>query len=132
MIESLIIMYAPVIVATITTIAALIQSARRIKRINIKDDLKPVSKEVLKLTNEVKDSNKRFEYTKELCNEVLDDNAVTRKEMGILVTDLRREMNAQNEMMIELIKKNVEWEAKARTARKQLNEVQNERKNEEI
>lgn len=124
--EALVILYAPIVFTYLLQIIGFIQAAMRLKKMNVKEDVtaivKPLKATIADLSMKLESSLKQSEEAKAMNNIIVNENISLKRDYAALSTSINEKIDAQNKLLNDLVKKNVEWEAKARIADKKLKE----------
>lgn len=125
-IETLVMIYAPVVFVYLMQIIGFIQNAIRLKKMNVKGDvaevIKPLDKRIKILIDQIEQILIEAEDLKHTNKVLMDENMNLKREYKKLSASINKRIEEQNEILNSLVKKNVEWEAKARIAEKKLKE----------
>lgn len=124
--EALVMLYAPIIFTYVLQIIGFIQAAMRLKKMNVKEDVtsivKPLKTTIADLSTKLESSLKQSEEAKAMNNIIVNENISLKRDYAALSASIDEKIDAQNKLLNDLVKKNVEWEAKARIADKKLKE----------
>lgn len=125
-VEALVILYGPIIFTYLLQIIGFIQAAMRLKKMNVKEDVtaivKPLKTTIADLSTKLEFSLKQSEEAKAMNNIIVSENISLKRDYEALSASINEKIDAQNKLLNDLVKKNVEWEAKARIADKKLKE----------
>lgn len=134
-VEALVILYAPIVITYAMQIIGFIQSARKLKKLNVKEDvtniIKPLKSEINSLNMKLLEAHTHTRELEVILNTTIQDNVDLKRNYEALTNSIDNRLIEQNELLNNLVKKNVEWEAKARVEMKK-NEVQYECNNPEV
>lgn len=125
-VEALVVLYAPIVFTYLLQIIGFIQAAMRLKKMNVKEDvtsiIKPLKITIADLSTKLESSLKQSEEAKAMNNIIVNENISLKRDYAALSASIDEKIDAQNKLLNDLVKKNVEWEAKARIADKKLKE----------
>ena len=125
-VEVLVVLYAPIIFTYLLQIIGFIQAAMRLKKMNVKEDVtaivKPLKTTIADLSTKLESALKQSEEAKAMNNVIVNENISLKRDYAALSASIDEKIDAQNKLLNDLVKKNVEWEAKARIADKKLKE----------
>ena len=125
-VEVLVILYAPILFTYLLQIIGFIQAAMRLKKMDVKGDvtsiIKPLKTIIVDLGTKLEYALKQSEEAKAMNNIIVKENVCLKQDYAALSTSINEKIDTQNKLLNDLVKKNVEWEAKARIADKKLKE----------
>ena len=125
-VETLVILYAPIVFTYVMQIIGFIQAAMRLKKMDVKNDVtsivNPLKTIIEDLSTKLEYALKQSEEAKAMNNIIVEENVCLKRDYAALSASINEKLDAQNKLLNGLVKKNVEWEAKARVSDKKLKE----------
>ena len=118
-IEAMVMMYAPVVFVYIVQIVGLIQNSKKIKKLDVKDQVRstvsPVMSEMSNLTDQLKKLNERNNTLEAMYANMREETSLLSREFSEIQRNINDAIDVQNKILIELVQKNVELNAAVRS-----------------
>ena len=118
-IEAMVMMYAPVVFVYIVQIVGLIQNSKKIKKLDVKDQVRstvsPVMSEMSNLTDQLKKLNERNNTLEAMYANMKEETSLLSREFSEIQRNINDAIDGQNKILIELVQKNVELNAAVRS-----------------
>ena len=118
-IEAMVMMYAPVVFVYIVQIVGLVQNAKKIKKLDVKDQVRstvyPVMSEMSNLTDQLKKLNERNNTLEAMYANMREETSLLSRDFSEIQRNINDAIDVQNKILIELVQKNVELNAAVRS-----------------
>lgn len=118
-IEAMVMMYAPVVFVYIVQIVGLIQNSKKIKNLDVKDQVRstvsPVMSEMSNLTDQLKKLNERNNTLEAMYANMREETSLLSRDFSEIQRNINDAIDVQNKILIELVQKNVELNAAVRS-----------------